>query len=133
MQSTQDWQGEDLASLVIQRNRLPRSVWDLLSDSLMRPGSVEVVYVGSQYPLELLLLQDEQVIETFVTHTAHKPFTDGIGPWCVIWRFEYLDAAGCGHAREIGAKFVITIANEIFRRLSKGSRFPQRYAQSMHR
>ena len=70
VQSTQNWQGEDLASLVIQRNRLTIPFWNLLPDALMRPGSVEVVYIGSQDPLELLLMQDEQVIETLTTHTA---------------------------------------------------------------
>jgi hypothetical protein len=99
----------------------------------MRPGSVEVVNIVSQYPLELLLLQHEQVIETVATHTAYKAFTDGIGAWGVVGRFEYLDTAGCGHARETGSKLVIPIANEIFRRLSKGSRFRQRYTQCRHR
>ncbi len=120
MQSTQDWQGEDLAFLVIQRNRLPRPIWDLLPDALMRPGLVEVLNRGTQDTMQLLLLQDEQVIETLATHAAQKPFTDGIGPWCVIGRFEYLDAAGCGHVRETGSKFAITITNEILRRLSIG-------------
>jgi hypothetical protein len=55
---------------VIQRNRLTIPFWNLLPDALMRPGSVEVVYIGSQDPLELLLMQDEQVIETLTTHTA---------------------------------------------------------------
>jgi hypothetical protein len=48
MQSTQDWQGEDLASLVIQRNRLPIPFWNLLPDALMRPGMVEVLDIGMQ-------------------------------------------------------------------------------------
>jgi hypothetical protein len=99
VQATQDWQGEDLASLVIERNRLPRPFWDLLPDALMRLSLVEVLDIGMQDPLQLFLLQDEQVIQTLATHTAYKAFTDGIGPWCVIGRFEYLDAAGCGHAR----------------------------------
>ncbi len=125
VQATQDWQGEDLAIIAMGMDRLTRPFWNLLPDALMRPGSVEVVYIGSQYPLELLLMQDEQVIETLATHTQEKAFTDRIGPWCVVGRFQYLDAAGCGHARKTGSKLIITIANEIFRRLSKGSRFPQ--------
>ena len=79
MQSTRDWKGEDLTSLVIQRNRLPISSWDLLSDSLMWPGLIEVLYLGTQGTMQLLLLQDEQVIETLPTHVAQKAFTDGIG------------------------------------------------------
>ena len=70
MQSTQDWQGEDLAPLVILRNRLPISFWDLLSDSLMRSGLIEVLDRGTQDTMQLLLLQDEQVIETLATHAA---------------------------------------------------------------
>jgi len=34
MQSTQDWQGEDLAISSIGRARLTISFWDLLSDAL---------------------------------------------------------------------------------------------------
>ncbi len=124
MQSTQDWQGEDLASLVIQRNRLPISFWDLLSDSLMWSGLIEVLDIGTQETMQLLLLQDEQVIETLATHAAQKAFTDGIGPWCVVGRFQYLDAAGCGYARETGSKLVITITDEILRPLSISCRLP---------
>ncbi len=124
MQSTQDWQGEDLTSLVIQRNRLPISFWDLLSDSLMWSGLIEVLDIGTQETMQLLLLQDEQVIETLATHAAQKAFTDGIGPWCVVGRFQYLDAAGCGYARETGSKLVITITDEILRPLSISCRLP---------
>jgi hypothetical protein len=73
----------------------------------------------------LLLLQDEQMIETFATHTAQKAFTDRIGAWRARRCFQNLDAAGYGHAFEIGSKLALTITNEILRRLSKGSCFPQ--------
>jgi hypothetical protein len=99
----------------------------------LRPSLVEVLDIGMQDPLQLLLLQDEQVIQTLATHTAQKAFTDGIGPWCVIGRFEYLDAAGCGHARETGSKLAITIANEILRSLCIGGCLSQRYVRSRHR
>jgi len=115
VQATQDWQGEDLASLLIERNRLPRPLCNLLPDALMRPGLVEVLDIGTQDTMQLLLLQDEHVIQTLATHAAQKPFTDGIGSWCVVRRGEHLDAAGCGYASETGSKFVITIANEILR------------------
>jgi hypothetical protein len=133
MQAAQDREGDDLATCMLCWHCSGFLLRNLLSDSLMRPGSVEVHHLGIEDALELLLLQDEQVIETLATHTAQKAFTDGIGPWCVVGRFEDLDAAGCSHARETRSKLVITIADEILRRLSKGSRFPQRYAQSRHR
>jgi hypothetical protein len=77
-----------------------------------------------QDTMKLLLLEDEQVIETLAPHAAHKPFTDRIGAFRVVRRGEHLDAEGIGHARETGSKCVITIANEIVRRLSTRSRLP---------
>ena len=44
----------------------------------MRPGLVEVLNVGVEHAVELLLMQDEQMIETLSTDTPQKPFTDGI-------------------------------------------------------
>jgi hypothetical protein len=90
----------------------------------MRPGSVEVLDIGTQDTMQLLLLQDEHVIEALATHAAQKAFTDRIGPWCVVGRFQDLDAAGCGHARETGAKLVITISDELLRPLSISCRLP---------
>ena len=81
MQATQDWQGEDLASLVIQRNELPISFWDLLPDALMRSDLIEVLGIGMQDTIQLLLLEDEKVIQTLSTHAAQKPFTHRIGSW----------------------------------------------------
>ena len=91
----------------------------------LRPGSLEVVRIRVEDSLELLLLQDQQLIEALAPHTAQKPFTDRIGPWGVVGRFEYLDTAGCGHARKTGSKLAITITDEILRSLPIGSRFPQ--------
>jgi hypothetical protein len=58
--------------------------WDVLFDALMRPDLVEVLDIGTKDTMQLLLLQDEQVIETLSPHTAQKPFTDGIGAWRLI-------------------------------------------------
>ncbi len=125
VQSTQDWEGEDLATIAIWRDRFTIPFWNLLCDALMRSGSIEVLDIGMQDTMQLLLLEDEKVIETLSTHAAQKPFTDRIGSWCVVRRGEHLDAAGCGHASETGSKFVLTIAHERVRRLSLGSRLPQ--------
>jgi hypothetical protein len=125
VQSTQDWQGEDLASRVIPKNRLPKPFWNLLPDTLMRSGLIEVLDIGTQDTMQLLLLQDEQVIQTLTSHTAEEAFTDGIGSRSVVRRFQDLDAAGCGHAREIGSKLVITIPDQILRSNPKSGGFPQ--------
>ena len=60
---------------------------NLLLDPLMRLGSVEVVDIRVEYPLELLLMQDEQVIETLASHTSEKAFTDGVRSRGVIRGF----------------------------------------------
>ena len=90
----------------------------------LRSGLIEVLDIGTQDTMQLLLLQDEQVIETLATHAAQKAFTDGIGPWCVIRCFQDLDAAGCGHARETGSELGITITDEILRTLTIGGGEP---------
>ncbi len=125
VQSTHDREGEDLATTVIRRDRLTKLFWKLLSDALMRPGSIEVLDIGMQDTMQLLLLEDEQVIKTLSPHTAQKPFADGIGAFRMVRRGEHLDAAGCGHASETGSKLVITITNEIVRRSSIRSRLSQ--------
>ncbi|MGZ6365828.1 MAG: hypothetical protein ACXWPS_07650 [Ktedonobacteraceae bacterium] len=43
VQSIQDREGEDLATLVIWRDRLTIPFWNLLLDALMRPGLIEVL------------------------------------------------------------------------------------------
>lgn len=120
MESTQDREGEDLATLVIRRNRLTRVFWDVLFDALMRSGLIEVLDRGLKDTIQLLLLADEKVIETLSPHAQEKPFTNRSGPRPMVGRFEYLDAAGCCHASETGSTRAITITHEIVRRLSIG-------------
>ncbi len=49
--------------------------WNLLLDSLMRFGSIEVLAKGIERPLELLLMRDEQMIEALAPLASEKPFT----------------------------------------------------------
>jgi hypothetical protein len=94
------------------------------------PRSIEVPNRGIKDTLQLLLVKDEQVIETLATHTQEKPFTDRIGAFRLVGRFKYLVAARCGHASETGSKLVITITDEILRTLSISGGFPKRYVRS---
>ncbi len=48
VQSTQDWEGEDLATILIWRDRLTILLWNLLFEALMRSGSIEVLDIGMQ-------------------------------------------------------------------------------------
>ena len=75
--------------------------------------------------VQLLLLQDEQVIETLSSYTSQKAFTDRIGPWCVIRRDEHLDAARVCDSSETGSKLAVMITDEILWRLPIGSCLPQ--------
>ena len=98
---------------MIGKDRLTISFWNLLSDALMRSSLIEVLDIATKDTMQLLLLEDEQVIETLSPHTAQKAFTDSVSPWCVIRCFQDLDAAGGCHARETGSKLAVTIPNEI--------------------
>jgi hypothetical protein len=91
----------------------------------MRPGSVEVVSIGIEYPLELLFMQDEQVIEALTPDTAEEALTDGIGAWSVIRRFEKLDGTCLGNPREGHPKLAIIIMDEVLRTLAIGGGLPQ--------
>ena len=98
---------------------------NLLVYSLMWSCSVEIRDVGTQDTVQLLLMEDHYLVQALSPHTPQKAFTDGIGSWRMIWRFEYLHVARCCHTGETGPKLAIVIANEIFRRLSIRSRLAQ--------
>src|ERR1700686_1608826 len=75
--------------------------------------------------MQLLLMKDQYVVQALSPNAPQKALTDRIGSWRVIWCFKYFDAACDCYSSETGSEFAIIIANEIFRRLSIGSRFPQ--------
>src|SRR6266496_4787444 len=98
---------------------------NLLLDPLMRSCLVEVLHIGIEHPLQLLLLQDEQVIQAFFSDAPQEPFTDGIRSWGMNRRFEQLDAAGFRHPNKAGPKFAIVISNQILGHLPIGGGFSQ--------
>ena len=87
----------------------------MLFDALMRPGSVEVHHICVEHALELLLMQDEQMIETLTSHTTQEALTDGIGSRSRIRSFEHLDVTGLGNPIEGHPKLAIVITDEILR------------------
>jgi hypothetical protein len=76
----------------------------------------------------LLLMQDEQMIEAFLTNTSQEAFTDGIGSGSVNGGFEQLDATGPCHTSEARPKFGIVITNQVLGCVPIGGGFSQRYA-----
>jgi hypothetical protein len=102
-------------------------------DPLMRPSLVEILDIGVEHALELLLLQNKQMVEAFTPHTPEKPFTDGIGSRSVIRCCENLDVTRLGNPCETHPELAIMITDEILRPLSKGGGLPQRYVRSRRR
>ncbi len=87
--------------------------WNLLPDPLMRPCSVEVGHIPIEHALELLLVKDQQVVETFLSHTSQEAFADRIGSGSVIRGVEHLNRTRCRHTSEAGSTFAIAITHEI--------------------
>ena len=94
-------------------------------NALMWSCPIEILDVGTQDTMQPLLIEDQHVIQALSPNTSQKAFTDGIGSWRMIGRFENLDVACCCNSSETGPKLAIMIANEIFRRVSIRSRLPQ--------
>ena len=83
------------------------------------------VHVFLHRSVQLLLLQDKHVIQTFPFQTAHKTFANGICPWRLDRRFQFLDACASGDGRKETAILLVPIANQVFGSLSPCGRFPQ--------
>jgi len=114
-------------------SRQHREFWNLLCDALMRSCLVEVRHIRIEYPLELLLVKDQQVVEAFLPHTPHEAFADCIGSWCVKGSFENLNSTRCRHASKAKPKFAIVITNQIRWRLPIRCCFSERYVRPRDR
>ena len=86
---------------------------------------IEVDHIRIEHALELLLMQDEQMIEAFLTNTSQEAFTDGIGSGSVNGGFEQLDATGPRHTSEARPKFGIVITNQVLGCVPIGGGFSQ--------
>ena len=102
-------------------------LWNLLFDPLMRSSPVEVVHIRVEHPVELLLMEDEQMIEALTSYTSQEPFTDGMRSWCVIRGFENLDVTRLSKPREAHPKLAIVITDEVLRSHAIGGGFSKRF------
>src|SRR5690242_4127310 len=91
----------------------------------MRSSLVEIADIRLEKPAELLLLEDQEVIQAFTPHTQEKAFTHGIGLRGSVRRSKLLDTTRCCYTRTTRPEFAIIIPNQLFRRVSIRSRFPQ--------
>ena len=51
-----------------------------LPQPLMGSGLIEVDNISLEKPAELLLMKNQEMIQTFSPHAPGKAFADGIGP-----------------------------------------------------
>ena len=58
----------------------------------MGASRIEVGDIGVEDPRELLLMQDEQVIQTLPTHAPQESLTVRVGAWGMVGRLEHLRA-----------------------------------------
>src|SRR5258706_8108147 len=91
----------------------------------MGSGLIEIHNIRFEQPRELLLMQNEEVIQTFSPHALQKTFTDSICLRSSIRRSKHLDATDGCHSCKIRAEFLVIIPDKVFWSLPIRSRFPQ--------
>src|SRR5260221_8202730 len=96
-----------------------------LIDPLVRSCPVEVHHILIEHALELLLAEDQQVVQAFLSDAPHIAFADRIGSWCMIRCCENLNRTCCRYTSEEGPKFAIVITKQIFRCLPVWGSFPE--------
>ncbi len=62
-------------------------------------------------------MEDQQVVEAFLSYTPQEAFADRIGSGSVIGCVENLNRTGCRHTSEAGPKFAVVVTNQILRSL----------------
>src|SRR6266480_1364055 len=77
--STHDWESDHLVPCILSGRDRAALFRDLLPNPLMRPCLVEVHHIGIEDSLGLPLMQDQQVVQTFLPYTPQKALADGIG------------------------------------------------------
>ena len=85
-----------------------------------------------EHALELLLMQDQQVVQAFLSDAPQKAFADGIGAFRMIGRFEDLDRARFRHTSKARPELAIVITNQVLGCEPIRGRFSQRYAPPRH-
>jgi len=53
---------------------------------------IEVLLVRLHDSVQMAFAEDQEVIEALSTQAAEEALTEGIGPRCSIWRFQWLDS-----------------------------------------
>ena len=79
VQPSHDWKSDHLVACILRGRNRSALYRDLLPNPLMRSCLVEVDHIGIEHALELPLMQDQKVIETYLPHAPQEALTDRIG------------------------------------------------------
>src|SRR5258708_35719031 len=79
----------------------------------MRSSPIEVGDIAIEHALELFLLNNQQMIQAFLSDAPGEALADRIGSWGVIRRFENLDTTKPCHPSKAGPKFAVVITNQV--------------------
>jgi hypothetical protein len=74
--------------------------------------------------MKMALTQNEDVIQTLASHTAHEPLADGVGSRCFHRGLEHLHLTILGHAGETPPILVVIVSDQKAWTLSLGRGFP---------
>src|SRR5207244_11388080 len=122
---TQHGNGDHLIRRVWERSRRNQRIGNPLPQPLMGSSMVEVHDIRFEKAIKLLLLEDQEVIQAFSSHTSQKAFTDGIGAWRPVRRSKDFDATCCGHLCKMLPEFAIIIPDQVRWGLPIRSGLPQ--------
>ncbi len=125
VQPTHDRKSDQLVPCILGGKNRSALLWDLLLDALMRPCLVKVHHIRLKDTLKLLLLQDQQMVQAFLSDAPQEALADGIGLWGMNRRFEDLDRARFRYPSKARPELAIVITNQVLRCEPIRGRFSQ--------
>ena len=115
VQPTHDRQSDHFAPCILRGRNRSAPLRDLLLYALMGSCLVKVRHIGIEDAVELPLMEDQHMVQAFLSDAPQEAFADGIGSWSMIRCFENLNPTRGRHTSEAGPKFAIVLTNQIFR------------------
>jgi hypothetical protein len=79
----------------------------------LRPCLVKVPHIRLKDTLKLLLLQDQQLVQAFLSDAPQEALADGIGAFRMNRRFEDLDRARFRHTSKARSKLAVVLTNQV--------------------
>ncbi len=109
VQPVENGESNELAFLLFLGSWSPLGY--LLLDALVRSRAIEVCHVFPDHPVQLLLPQNQDVVETFSPYTSPEPLTNRIRLGRTLRRLQDTDRCARRDPREGVPIFAIAISN----------------------